>query len=85
MAVSSANRCPGITVVSEREYKGGLRTQPCGIPVLRTNVEEKWLPILTILCPVGQEVINPAADGVFQIQTGELQDQGNIPSKHVTM
>lgn len=23
------------------------RTQPCGIPVLWTNVEEKWLPIPT--------------------------------------
>ncbi len=30
-----------------REYRSGLRTQPCGAPVLRVSGEEMLLPILT--------------------------------------
>ena len=31
-----------------REYSNGLRTDPCGAPVFRTNGEEVRLPTLTI-------------------------------------
>ncbi len=30
-----------------REYRSGLRTQPCGAPVLRIRGDEVLLPILT--------------------------------------
>ncbi len=30
-----------------REYRSGLRTQPCGAPVLRVRGDEVLLPILT--------------------------------------
>ncbi len=30
-----------------REYRSGLRTQPCGAPVLRVSGDEVLLPILT--------------------------------------
>ncbi len=43
----------GCTVVCVREYRSGLRTQPCGAPVLRIRGDEVLLSILTTwLLPV---------------------------------
>ncbi len=43
----------GCTPCVYREYRSGLRTQPCGAPVLRTRGDEVLFPILTTwLLPV---------------------------------
>ncbi len=39
--------CVAVQSCVYREYKRGLRTQPCGAPVLRTRGDEVLLPILT--------------------------------------
>ncbi len=51
--VSSANLtmtlelCVAVQSCVYREYRSGLRTQPCGAPVLRISGDEVLLPILT--------------------------------------
>ncbi len=51
--VSSANLtmmlelCVAVQSCVYREYRSGLRTQPCGAPVLRVSGDEVLLPILT--------------------------------------
>ncbi len=57
--VSSANLtmtlelCVAVQSCVYREYRSGLRTQPCGAPVLRVRGDEVLLPILTTwLLPV---------------------------------
>ncbi len=51
--VSSANLtmmlelCVAVQSCVYREYRSGLRTQPCGAPVLRIREDEVLLPILT--------------------------------------
>ncbi len=51
--VSSANLtmtlelCVAVQSCVYREYKSGLRTQPCGAPVFRVSGDEVLLPILT--------------------------------------
>ena len=54
-----------------KEYRRGLRTQPCGAPVLRMIVEEVLLPILT----VSQEVQDPVAEGGAEAQATEFGDE----------
>ncbi len=48
-----------------REYRSGLRTQPCGAPVLRVRGDDVLLPILTTC----QEVQDPAAQRSVQSQS----------------
>ncbi len=51
--VSSANLtmtlelCVAVQSCVYREYRSGLRTQPCGAPVLRIRGDDVLLPILT--------------------------------------
>ncbi len=51
--VSSANLmmtlelCAAVQSCVYREYRSGLRTQPCGAPVLRIRGDDVLLPILT--------------------------------------
>jgi len=39
--------CVAVQSCVYRQYRSGLRTQPCGAPVLRTRGDEVLLPILT--------------------------------------
>ncbi len=39
--------CVAVQSCVHREYRSGLRTQPCGAPELRTRGDEVLLPILT--------------------------------------
>ncbi len=40
--------CVAVQSCVYREYRSGLRTQPCGAPVLRVRGDDVLLPILTI-------------------------------------
>ncbi len=39
--------CDAVQSCVYREYRSGLRTQPCGAPVLRIRGDDVLLPILT--------------------------------------
>ncbi len=39
--------CVAVQSCVYREYRSGLRTQPCGAPVLRIRGDDVLLPILT--------------------------------------
>ncbi|KAI3367051.1 hypothetical protein L3Q82_009683 [Scortum barcoo] len=45
----------------KRVKRAGLSTQPCGVPVLRTSVEDVLSPDSHHLRPVGEEVPDPMA------------------------
>ncbi len=64
--------CVAVQSCVYREYRSGLRTQPCGAPVLRIRGDEVLLPIQTSAC---QEVQDPAAQRSVQSQSLELLNQ----------
>ncbi len=43
--------CVAVQSCVYREYRSGLRTQPCGAPVLRIRGDDVLLPILMCCCP----------------------------------
>ncbi len=70
--VSSANvtmtleLCVAVQSCVYREYMSGLRTQPCGAPMLRTRGDEVLLPILTTwLLPVRKSRMQLHRDPFF--------------------
>ncbi len=54
------------------QYRSGLRTQPCGAPVLRNRGDEAHSDHLTSAC---QKVQDPAAQRSVQSQSLELHNQ----------
>ncbi len=47
VALMTLELCVAAQSCVYREYRSGLRTQPCGAPVLRVSGDEVLLPILT--------------------------------------
>ena len=58
-----------------REYRRGLRTPPCGAPVLKISGVETLFPTLTTWGRPVQEVRHPAAQGGVETQGLELNDK----------
>jgi hypothetical protein len=58
-----------------REYRRGLRTHPCGDPVLRISGVEMLLPTLTTWEAACQEVQDPVAQGGVETQGLEINDE----------
>ena len=57
-----------------REYRRGLRTHPCGAPVLRISGVEMF-PTLTTWWASSQKVQDPVAQGGVETQGLELNDE----------
>ena len=57
------------------EYRRGLRTHPCGAPVLRIRGVEMLFPTLTTWGRPRQEVQYPVAQGGVETQGLEHEDE----------
>ena len=55
-----------------RDYRRGLRTHPCGAPVLRISEVEMLFPTFNTWGAARQEVQDPVAPGGVQTQGPEL-------------
>ena len=58
-----------------REYRRGLRTHPCGAPVLRISGVEILFPTFTTWWAARQKVQDPVAQGGVETQALKLNDE----------
>ncbi len=67
--------CVAVQSCVYREYRSGLRRQPCGAPVLRIRGDEVVVAHSDHLTSACQEVQDPAAQKSVQSQSLELLNQ----------